>query len=88
MAKDSVKQTTCEPASEAPVRCSDLVRRLRDLEQYVDACDEAADWIEAAGKAILLYEKAVQSKCTCETPCGCHQCDMVIAARNLTGIEP
>lgn len=41
-----------EPKTPARVASSELVRRLRDNEQYVDACDEAADWIEAAAKVL------------------------------------
>jgi hypothetical protein len=42
----------------APVTGSavELARRLRDFDEYVDACDEAANWIETADARIKQLE--------------------------------
>jgi len=48
-----------------PTYLRELANRLRDEELYVDACDEAANWIENAAveisrlrTALLLYHEA------------------------------
>jgi hypothetical protein len=53
------------------VSCGLPVKTLWErINQLAEACD--------------LYEKALKTKCTCETAIGCDYCDNIIKARELS----
>lgn len=65
------------PESEPPVRSSEMVScglPVKTLWERINQLAEACD----------LYEKALKTKCTCETAIGCNYCDNIIKARELS----